>query len=192
MEFLVTTITQVPAAMPDEESPPPAKTPQLRRLWRAPLPDDDTRMVSLFDVDDTAELDKVLAAMPKRAWRTDDVTPLSGHPDDPPTVGISPTPGKGPESLVTMTLMAPPDTPAQEVADAASRQSTRLRELARRGNVVRVWALPDQPDGPAVLGLWRARDPGDLMATLESLPMTGWMTIEITPLSPHRDDPVRG
>ncbi len=29
------------------------------------------------------------------------------------------------------------------------------------------------------------------MAILESLPLSGWMTIETTPLSPHPDDPIR-
>ena len=33
---------------------------------------------------------------------------------------------------------------------------------------------------------------GELMAILESLPLSGWMTIDTTPLSPHPDDPVRG
>lgn len=42
-----------------------------------------------------------------------------------------------------------------------------------------------------MVGLWRARDPGELMAILESLPLSGWMTIETTPLSPHPDDPIR-
>ncbi|EUA15374.1 muconolactone delta-isomerase family protein [Mycobacterium kansasii 732] len=36
-----------------------------------------------------------------------------------------------------------------------------------------------------------ARDPGELMAILESLPLSGWMTIETTPLSSHPNDPIR-
>jgi muconolactone delta-isomerase len=203
MEFLVATTTRLPATMPDEEATTAragesayiravGKTRQLRRLWRSAGPDDGLRTVGLFDVDDTAELDKILAATPLRAWRTDEVTRLSAHVDDPALAGIPSIPGKGPESLVTMILMMPPDASAEEVEDTAARQSLRIRELAGQGNVVRMWALPAAPEGPAVLALWRARDAGFLMAELESLPLAEWMTIEITTLSPHRDDPVRG
>ncbi|TDW95424.1 MULTISPECIES: muconolactone Delta-isomerase family protein [Kribbella] len=32
---------------------------------------------------DAADLETVLASMPLRIWRTDEVTPLSPHPNDP-------------------------------------------------------------------------------------------------------------
>ena len=38
----------------------------------------------LFAVDDRDRLEKVLASMPLRIWRDDEVTPLSPHPNDPP------------------------------------------------------------------------------------------------------------
>jgi len=37
----------------------------------------------LFAADDGDQLEKVLASMPLRVWRTDEVTPLSPHPADP-------------------------------------------------------------------------------------------------------------
>lgn len=202
MEFLVGTNTRLPATMPEEEAHiaqagesaylrEVGKTRQLRRLWRSAAPDDGSCTVGLFEVDDAAVLDKILAATPLRAWRTDEVTRLSAHVDDPVVAGIAPTPGKGPESLVTMFLMVPSDAPREDVDQTTARQSLRIRELARHGNVVRMWALPAAADGPAALALWRARDPGELMAELESLPLAEWMTIEISPLSPHRDDPIR-
>jgi muconolactone D-isomerase len=32
---------------------------------------------------DAAQLEQVLASMPLRVWRTDEVTPLAPHPSDP-------------------------------------------------------------------------------------------------------------
>ena len=34
-------------------------------------------------VDEVLQLEDVLASMPLRVWRTDEVTPLSPHPNDP-------------------------------------------------------------------------------------------------------------
>ena len=100
-------------------------------------------------------------------------------------------PGKGPEYLITTTVTVPPNTPSDVVDFTTAREAVRERDLAARGHLVRIWALPTTPDGTRTVGVWRARDPGDLMAVLESLPLSGWMTIETTPLSPHPDDPVR-
>lgn len=172
MEFLVTMTTRVPDSMPADavervrareaaRSRELAAQGKLLRLWRPPLRPGEWRTLGLFAADDNGELEQLLASMPPRSWRTDDVTPLGAHPNDPVGQGITIAPGKGPEFLIATTIM------------------------------VRLWALPDGPDGQRTLGLWRARDPGELMAILESLPLAGWMTIETTPLSPHPDDPIR-
>jgi len=39
--------------------------------------------LGLFDAADEAQLDEVLRSMPLHVWRTDEVTPLSPHPNDP-------------------------------------------------------------------------------------------------------------
>jgi muconolactone D-isomerase len=94
MEYLVTMTTHVPAGTPDaavEEirSREAARARELAaeghllRLWRPPLQPGEWRTLGLFAADDRAQLEKVLASMPLRVWRTDDVTPLSSHPNDP-------------------------------------------------------------------------------------------------------------
>jgi muconolactone D-isomerase len=55
----------------------------LLRLWRPPLQPGEWRALGLFAAADGAELETVLASMPLRVWRTDEVTPLSPHPSDP-------------------------------------------------------------------------------------------------------------
>ena len=53
------------------------------RLWRPPLRPGEWRTLGLFAADNDGELERVLASMPLRVWRTDEVTPLTPHPNDP-------------------------------------------------------------------------------------------------------------
>lgn len=163
----------------------------LLRLWRPPLQPGEWRTLGLFAASDEGQLEQLLASMSLRIWRTDEVTVLGQHPDDPLSAGIASRPGKGAEFLITMTITAPSDTPAHVVDDTIAREAARARLLAERGHLVRLWSLQSGPDGRRTLGLWRARDPGELMVILESLPLSGWMTIETTPLTPHPNDPIR-
>ncbi|QUR66059.1 muconolactone Delta-isomerase family protein [Mycobacterium spongiae] len=202
MEFLVVMTTRIPdGASQDEVAVVRARDGarlrelaahgQLLRLWRPPPLPGGIRTFGLFCADDDRQLERLLASMPSRTWRTDDVTALRTHPNDPVSAGISGVPGKGPEFLIAMTMAVPAGTPDHVVDDTTAREAQRHRALAQRGHLVRLWSLGGGPDGPHTLGLWRARDPGELMAILESLPLSGWMTIETTPLGPHPDDPIR-
>jgi muconolactone D-isomerase len=94
MEYLVTMTTQVPegtseAAVQDMRAREAARSRELAvlgyllRLWRPPLQPGEWRTLGLFAAADGAELETVLASMPLRVWRTDEVTPLSPHPSDP-------------------------------------------------------------------------------------------------------------
>ena len=94
MEYLVTMTTHVPDGTPEgkvdeirareaERSRELAIEGHLLRLWRPPLQPGEWRTLGLFAADDNAQLEEVLASMPLRVWRTDDVTPLSPHPNDP-------------------------------------------------------------------------------------------------------------
>ena len=74
------------------------------------------RTLGHFAAADDAELEKVLASMPLRVWRTDQVTPLSPHPNDPVP---APPPGP-PEFLTTFTLAIPEGTPARTVEDTGN------------------------------------------------------------------------
>jgi muconolactone D-isomerase len=94
MEYLVTMTTHVPegtseAAVQDMRTRETARSRELAaqgnllRLWRPPLEPGEWRTLGLFAAADGAELETVLASMPLRVWRKDEVTPLSPHPSDP-------------------------------------------------------------------------------------------------------------
>jgi muconolactone delta-isomerase len=94
VEYLVTMTTHVPEATSEEavaeirareaaRSRELAARGHLLRLWRPPLRPGEWRTLGLFAAADRGELEEILASMPLRVWRTDDVTPLSPHPSDP-------------------------------------------------------------------------------------------------------------
>jgi muconolactone delta-isomerase len=101
MEYLVTMTTRVPDGTPaeavdDVRAREAAHTLELAaqgyvlRLWRPPLAPGEWRTIGLFAAADTAELERVLASMPLRVWRTDEIMPLTPHPSDPATPGSRP------------------------------------------------------------------------------------------------------
>jgi muconolactone delta-isomerase len=67
-----------------------------------------------------------------------------------------------------------------------ARLRGRVNELAGQGHLVRLWQLPGER---RALGLWRARDAGEMQGIMESLPLYAWMTIETTALTQHPSDP---
>jgi muconolactone delta-isomerase len=196
MEYLVTMTTHVPDGTPTEavddvRAREAAHTRELAaqghvlRLWRPPLQPGEWRTLGLFAAGDADELEQVLASMPLRVWRTDEVTPLSPHPNDPATV---PAAASGTEFLVTFTTAVPPGTPSQVAADTQAREAQRARELAGQGKLLRLWRLPGEG---RVLGLYRAADAAEMQAILEALPLFAWMSVQTTPLSPHPSDPAK-
>ena len=99
MEYLVTMTTHVPDGTPEQavddirareaaRSRELAAQGHLLRLWRPPLQPGEWRTLGLFAAADDGELEQVLASMPLRVWRTDQVTPLAAAPERP---------GPGPE-----------------------------------------------------------------------------------------------
>ncbi|NUP47864.1 MAG: muconolactone delta-isomerase [Catenulispora sp.] len=100
MEFLVTMTTRVPTGtsageVDDMRAREAANTRVLAaqgkvlRLWRPPLGPGEWRTIGLFEADDAADLERVLDTMPLRVWRTDEVVPLTPHPNDPACAGGS-------------------------------------------------------------------------------------------------------
>jgi muconolactone D-isomerase len=94
MEYLVDMTTHVPegtaeSAVEDVRTREAARSRELAaaghllRLWRPPLRPGEWRTLGLFAAADDDELQQVLASMPLHVWRTDVVTPLSPHPNDP-------------------------------------------------------------------------------------------------------------
>jgi muconolactone delta-isomerase len=197
MDFLVTMTTQVPEGTPDTavdevrvreaaRSRELAAAGHLLRLWRPPLLPGEWRTLGLFSAADGVELEKVLASMPLRVWRTDEVVALSAHPNDP---GSSAGPAASDvEFLTTFIVTVPADADAPTADALLAREAARACELAGEGRLARLWALPEP--GRA-LGLWRAPDAAAMAAIEESLPLevASWMTVTTVPLTPHPSDP---
>ena len=195
MEYLVNMTTRVPDGTPEEavqdirareaaHSRELAAQGHLLRLWRPPLQPGQWRTLGLFAATDGDHLEKVLASMPLRVWRTDEVTPLSPHPNDPPHA-LANSAVTATEFLVALTLAVPPGTGGQTVEDTKAREAQAAHDLAAQGHLLRLWTLSD---GRAV-GLYQARDAAQMHAILEALPLAPWMTVDTTPLSPHPSDP---
>jgi muconolactone delta-isomerase len=195
MEYLVSMTTHVPDGTPEgavqdirareaAHSRELAARGYLLRLWRPPLQPGEWRTLGLFAAADGDHLEEILASMPLRVWRTDEVTHLSPHPNDPPRAPANST-VTGTEFLVTFTLAVPPGAGAQTVEDTKAREAQAAHDLAAHGHLLRVWTLPD---GRA-LGLYQAGDATQMQAILEALPLAPWMTVDTTPLSPHPSDP---
>ena len=193
MEYLVTMTTHVPAGTPDQavdevrareaaRSRELAAAGHLVRLWRPPLQPGEWRSLGLFVAADGEQLEEDLASMPLRVWRTDEVTPLAPHPNDPELAAGN----AGTEFLTTFTISIPEGTPARAVDDTEMREARRAKELARQGHLLRLWRLPSRS---RALGLWNAGNPSEMQAIVKSLPMDPWMTVETTPLSQHPSDP---
>ncbi len=195
MEYLVTMTTRVPAGTPEQavqdirtreaaHSRELVAAGHLLRLWRPPLQPGEWRTLGLFAAADGDRLEEVLASMPLRVWRTDEVTALSPHPNDPPPMPTS-SAVTAAEFLVAFTLAVPPGTPAQAVEDTNAREAQAAHDLAGQGHLLRLWT---RPDGRA-LDLYQARDAAQMQAILAALPLAPWMTVDTTPLSPHPSDP---
>jgi muconolactone D-isomerase len=93
------------------------------------------------------------------------------------------------EYLVTMTTRVPEGTSEAAVQDMRSREAARSGELAAQGSLLRLWRPPLQPGEWRTLGLFAAGDGVELETVLASMPLRVWRTDEVTPLSPHPNDP---
>jgi len=201
VEFLVTMTTHVPDGTSDAvvedvrtreaaHSLELAREGHLLRLWRPPLQPGEWRSLGLFGAADRAELEAMLLSMPLRVWRTDEVTELAPHPNDPggqaEEAASSRASAGGSEFLTGLTIRVPPETPSA-VADATrAEEADRARELAAQGTLRRLWALPGEG---RTLGLWRAGGSEEMEAILDSLPLREWSDVEATKLAPHPSDP---
>jgi muconolactone delta-isomerase len=202
MEYLVTMTTHVPDGTPDKtvddvraregvHTRELAAQGHVLRLWRPPLAPGEWRTLGLFAAADAADLERVLASMPLRIWRRDEVKELTSHPNDPAPMPSSTRLREGVEAefLVTFTPAVPEGTPAGDVEEAKAREAERASELGKQGRLTRLWALPAEHGVSSALGLWRAGDAGEMQAILESLPQYPYLRTRTTPLSPHPSDP---
>ena len=93
------------------------------------------------------------------------------------------------EFLTTLMTNVPHGTPESTVDDTRDLEAIRATELARQGHLLRLWKPPAEPGEWRTLGLWSADSEADLQQILASLPLHVWMTVEITPLNRHPNDP---
>ena len=192
MEYLVTMTTHVPVGTPEQtiddvrgresiRSHELAVLGHLVRLWRPPLRPGEWRTLGLFVAEDDGLLDEVLRSMPLRIWRSDQVTRLTPHPNDPASIsgGDRKTPHQesGAEFLTSITIAVPNGSTDQTAHHNMVLAAQRANELAEQGYLLRLWTLPGEG---RTLGLWQARDDSEMQAILESLPQFPWMTVETT------------
>jgi muconolactone delta-isomerase len=93
------------------------------------------------------------------------------------------------EYLVTMTTHVPDGTSEETVEDIRTREAARSRELAAQAHLLRLWRPPLEPGEWRTIGLFAADDRDQLEEILASMPLRVWRTDEVTPLSPHPNDP---
>jgi muconolactone D-isomerase len=93
------------------------------------------------------------------------------------------------EFLTTMTTTVPEGTPEAEVEAIKKREAAHSRELGDQGHLLRLWRPPLEPGEWKSLGLWSADDQPQLQEILATMPLHIWMTVEVTPLTPHPNDP---
>lgn len=89
--------------------------------------------------------------------------------------------------LVEITTTIPEGTSQEEVDRRRAAESVRARELAASGHLYRLW----RPVGELrSVGIWRAADEEELhREVLGTLPLRPWMTLTVTPLESHPNDP---
>ncbi|MGJ9412902.1 muconolactone Delta-isomerase family protein [Aeromicrobium sp. CF4.19] len=91
------------------------------------------------------------------------------------------------EFLVAIELAAPVDVDADKLDRLREAEARRAAELASNGSLLRLWRPPGS--GWRNIGLWCAVDEADLREILATLPLWPWMTVEVTALGRHPNDP---
>jgi muconolactone D-isomerase len=91
------------------------------------------------------------------------------------------------EFLVEITTSVPDGVDAVEVERRRAAERVRAAELSAAGHLFRLW----RPVGELrSLGIWRAADEPELhKSVLDTLPLRSWMTLKVTPLQSHPNDP---
>jgi muconolactone D-isomerase len=91
------------------------------------------------------------------------------------------------EFLVEITTHVPEGTDPAEVDRRRAAEAVRAKELAATGNLFRLW----RPVGERrSVGVWCAADEAELHEkVLGTLPLRPWMTLAVTALEPHPNDP---
>ncbi|CAL2071826.1 MULTISPECIES: muconolactone Delta-isomerase family protein [Streptomyces] len=93
------------------------------------------------------------------------------------------------EFLVEITTSVPAGVTEEQVTERRAAEAVRARELAATGHLAWLW----RPIGETrSIGVWRADDEAELREkVLGTLPLRPWMSLTVTPLESHPNDPGR-
>ena len=91
--------------------------------------------------------------------------------------------------LVEFEVDVPAGTSETEVKDRERAEAVAATKLADDGHLLRVWMRPLSTGEANVLGLYRAESETELDGLLSALPLYEWMTVTVTGLERHPNDP---
>jgi muconolactone delta-isomerase len=91
--------------------------------------------------------------------------------------------------LVEFEVDVPAGTSESEVEARESAEEVAATKLADEGHLLRVWKRPLATGETTVLGLYRAESETELDGLLRALPLYAWMTVTVTGLERHPNDP---
>jgi muconolactone D-isomerase len=94
------------------------------------------------------------------------------------------------EFLVEFEVDIPPGTPDADVDDREAAEASAAARLVEQGHLVRLWSLPKAAGKTNNVGLYQADSPGQLDGLLDALPLRDWLTVTVTRLDPHPNDPM--
>ena len=93
------------------------------------------------------------------------------------------------EFLTNVTINVPEGILDATVEKMKKAEAARGAELAAQGYLLRLWRPPLRPGEWRTLGLFRADNEQELKDIIATLPLHMWMTVEVTPLTAHPNDP---
>ena len=92
---------------------------------------------------------------------------------------------------MSSTFRVPDGTSESELKARVNAEAQATADLARHGNLVRVWTPPVAPGERKAVGLYRAESKEELDGMLRALPLSNWMRTVVTPLETHPNDPTK-
>ena len=91
--------------------------------------------------------------------------------------------------LVEFEVDVPAGTSETEVEERERAEAVAATKLVEEGHLLRVWKRPRSTGETRVLGLYRAESETELDGLLSALPLYEWMTVTVTGLERHPNDP---
>jgi muconolactone D-isomerase len=90
------------------------------------------------------------------------------------------------EYFVDFELAIPEGTAESVVSGRLAAEATAAASLAEQRRLIRLWKTPAESHA---VGLFRADDKAELDVLLAALPLADWLTMSVTALEPHPNDP---